>query len=100
MGSKCNCTWGGCEWSKTMKVLLVVGGLNWGLIGLGMLMGETSSWNLVHVAFGSMPMFEAAVYVLVGVAALMKISGCRCKKCMATCASCASCPAGVSGDKV
>lgn len=50
-------------------VLLVVGGLNWGLVGLGELMGS-GNWNLVSMIFGSMPMVEGLVYVLVGLSAV------------------------------
>jgi uncharacterized membrane protein YuzA (DUF378 family) len=49
-------------------VLLVIGGLNWGLVGLGMFFG--GDWNLVHLILGSVPMLEALVYVLVGIATL------------------------------
>lgn len=66
-----------------VKILLIVGGLNWGLVGAGMLMG--SSWNLVNMLLSSWPTVEAIVYVLVGIAAIVKIFGCRCKKCMGTC---------------
>jgi uncharacterized membrane protein YuzA (DUF378 family) len=52
-------------------ILVIVGGLNWGLVGLGMFMGN--SWNLVHMIFGSMPMIESVVYVLVGLAAVYEI---------------------------
>ena len=94
MNSKCNCHWGGCVWSKTMKVLLIVGGLNWGLVGLGMLLGKADSWNVVYMVLGSMPTLEAVVYLLVGVAAVMKLLGCHCKKCMTACASCSTCETG------
>jgi uncharacterized membrane protein YuzA (DUF378 family) len=67
---------------KTVKWLLVVGGLNWGIMGLGMLMGKLDAWNVVRMLLGSWPMVEGIVYVLVGVAAIMKIFGCKCKKCM------------------
>ncbi len=77
---------GGCVVHKTCRVLLFVGGLNWGLVGVGMLMG--SNLNVVHMIVGSWPTFEAIVYVLVGVAAVMKLFGCKCKKCMEACASC------------
>lgn len=77
---------GGCVVHKTCKVLLLIGGLNWGLVGLGMLMSK--DWNVVHMVLNSMPTLEAVVYLLVGVAAVLKIFGCRCKKCMAACASC------------
>jgi len=88
MMSSCNCKWGGCVPSKTCKVLLIVGGLNWGLVGLGMLLGKMDSWNVVHMILGSWATVEAIVYLLVGVAAVMKLIGCKCNKCMAACASC------------
>ena len=62
------------------KVLLIIGGLNWGLVGIGMLMH--SNWNVVNLIFGSMPTLEAIIYILVGIAAIMKMVGCRCKTCM------------------
>jgi uncharacterized membrane protein YuzA (DUF378 family) len=82
----CNGKCGGCIVHRTCGVLLIIGGLNWGLVGLGMLMG--SDLNVVHMIFGSMPTLEAIVYLLVGVAAVMKIFGCKCKKCMEACATC------------
>lgn len=45
--------------------LVVVGAINWGLVGLGMLMGGMG-WNIVNMIFGAWPMLEAVVYVLVG----------------------------------
>lgn len=82
--------WGhGCILRKTRKVLLLVGGLNWGLVGLGMLMGN--DLNVVHMLLGSWPTAEGFVYVLVGLAAIFKLVGCRCSKCMAGCAGCADC---------
>ena len=44
-------------------VLLVVGGLNWGLVGL-------LQFNLVETLFGSMPTVEMIVYILVGLSAV------------------------------
>lgn len=44
-------------------LLVVVGGLNWGLVGL-------LDMNLVNLLFGSMEVVEKAVYVLVGVSAV------------------------------
>lgn len=82
----CNGKWGGCLVHKTVKVLLIVGGLNWGLVGLGMLLGR--DLNVVNMLLGSWPMVEAIVYLLVGVAAVMKFFHCKCKKCMEMCASC------------
>ena len=62
-------------------ILLIVGGINWGLIGLGGFMG--ANWNVVGMVFGSMPTLEWLVYVLVGVAGVYEIvshKG-RCKEC-------------------
>jgi uncharacterized membrane protein YuzA (DUF378 family) len=43
-------------------VLLIVGGLNWALYAFGI--------NLVNIIFGSWPMVEQVVYVLVGLSAV------------------------------
>jgi hypothetical protein len=53
-------------------VLLVIGGLNWGLIGLGQWFGG-SDWNIVNLIFGSISWLEALIYVLVGLSALYLI---------------------------
>lgn len=50
-------------------ILVVIGGLNWGLIGLGGFMG--SDWNVIHMILGSWPSVEWIVYILVGLAALV-----------------------------
>ncbi len=47
-------------------VLLVVGGLNWGLIALFDL-------NLVDMVLGGMPMVAKLVYILVGLAAVYEL---------------------------
>ncbi|MBI5044362.1 MAG: DUF378 domain-containing protein [Candidatus Levybacteria bacterium] len=49
--------------------LVIIGALNWLLVGLGAWLGGTS-WNLVMMIFGSMPMLENLVYVLVGLSGL------------------------------
>lgn len=79
---------GGCNVSLVFKILLIIGGLNWGLMGIALLLDSGSNWNVVNLLLGNWPVVEGIVYVLVGVAAVMKIFGCRCKKCMAACASC------------
>ncbi len=81
-----NCKDGVCKGDCTLhmvaKILVIVGGVNWGLVGLGMLMSYSiSSWNVVHIIFGSMPALEGIIYVLVGVAAVMMIFRGKCKKC-------------------
>ena len=47
-------------------VLVIVGAINWGLVGL-------FQFNLVNALFGSVPAVETVVYVLVGLAGLWMI---------------------------
>lgn len=66
-------------------ILVVIGGLNWGLVGLGWLAGNGASWNVVTwVAgyIGGTPV-EAVVYVLVGLSAVWEVVGHRknCRMC-------------------
>ncbi len=84
----CHCH-GKCALAKVAWVLVIIGGLNWGLVGVGMLM--SSNLNLVNLAFGSMPTVEAIVYLVVGLATLVGIIGCPCKKCKDSNADCAGC---------
>ncbi len=79
-----------CNVSYASKILLIIGGINWGLVGAGMLAGATETWNVVNMLLGSWPVVEAIVYVLVGVAALVKLFGCRCSTCKSgVCTTCA-----------
>ncbi|MSU74127.1 DUF378 domain-containing protein [Candidatus Kaiserbacteria bacterium] len=52
-------------------ILLVVGGLNWLLVGLGGFMG--ADWNVVAMVLGSWPQVEWLVYVLVGLSAVYEV---------------------------
>lgn len=58
-------------------VLLLVGGLNWGLAALG--------YNVVEMLLGAGSTLATLVYLLVGVAALLEIFSHRrnCRACMA-----------------
>jgi len=73
-----------CGAGLTVWVLLFVGGLNWGLEGIGSFIG--SNLNIVNLIFGSIPTIENIIYVLVGLAALASIFHCKCKKCNGGCA--------------
>jgi len=55
----------------TAWVLVMIGGLNWLLVGLGGFFG--GDWNVVHLILGSWPMVEWLVYVLVGLSAVYEI---------------------------
>ena len=52
--------------NKVTLLLLIVGGLNWGLVGL-------FDFDLVAAIFGEMSIVSRIVYVLVGVSALAQI---------------------------
>ncbi|HBG27031.1 MAG: DUF378 domain-containing protein [Planctomycetes bacterium GWF2_41_51] len=58
------------KFAKTIDVivwvLLIIGGLNWGLVGL-------FEFNLVAALFGEMSILSRIIYVLVGFAALYDI---------------------------
>jgi uncharacterized membrane protein YuzA (DUF378 family) len=49
--------------------LTVIGGINWGLVGLGSLLGQ--NLNVVNLLVGKWPMAETVVYLAVGVSALL-----------------------------
>lgn len=55
-------------------VLVIVGGLNWGLVGLGGFMG--ADWNVVSMILGSWPQVEWLVYILVGLSAVVHVKAC------------------------
>ena len=71
-----------CGLAKFAYVLVIIGALNWGLVGAGMLFGSMHdmSWNLVGMLLGSGSL-AGIVYLLVGLAAIFKIVGCKCAKC-------------------
>ena len=54
--------------------LVVVGALNWGLVGLGGFFG--GDWNVVNMLFGNWAWLENLVYLLVGVAGVMMLMDC------------------------
>jgi uncharacterized membrane protein YuzA (DUF378 family) len=65
-------------------LLVIIGALNWGLIGLGWLIGGGADWNVVHMILGSWMSLEGLVYVLVGLSAiwLLVMHKKECKMCM------------------
>ena len=52
--------------NKITLLLLIIGGLNWGLVGL-------FGFDLVATLFGDMSLLSRIVYVLVGISALYQI---------------------------
>lgn len=56
---------------KLAWVLVIVGALNWGLAGIGYFLG--TNLNVVNFLLGSWPSVENLVYLLVGIAALVRL---------------------------
>jgi hypothetical protein len=70
-----------CAGTAVAHVLVLVGGLNWGLVGLGGFFGG-EDWNVVHLVLGQWQTVEWLVYVLVGLSALWLAFKCAsCKDC-------------------
>lgn len=59
---------------KTAGVLVIIGGLNWGLVGIW-------DYNLVNALLYAWPTLERVVYILVGVAAVAAPLSLYCRAC-------------------
>lgn len=60
------------NWLDYLTMLLViVGALNWGLVGIGEFANTNA--NVVNLIFGSIPTLESIIYILVGLAGLYAI---------------------------
>jgi uncharacterized membrane protein YuzA (DUF378 family) len=62
-----------------ISILVIVGGINWGLVGLGSFLKV--NLNLVNLLLGAWPMVENIVYLLVGICAVVLAVMCAQKKC-------------------
>ena len=56
--------------NQVAKWLVTIGALNWGLVGLGRLLGMGDSLNVVNLILGRVSVLESLVYLLVGVSAV------------------------------
>lgn len=83
-----------CTPGMIAEILVIVGALNWGLLG-------AFEFNLVTALLGSWPTVERVVYVLVGLAAIVMLAHMfrMCKKCCGAACEGGSCKGGsCSGD--
>jgi len=79
--------------SKIAWILVVIGALNWGLVGI-------FEWNLVSAIFGGVAWLERLIYILVGIAGLGTLIGCPWKECKKQSdMKGSSCGSGVGMDK-
>lgn len=53
--------------------LVVIGALNWGLVGLAGLFTGGANWNLVSIIFGGVPVVENLIYLVVALSGLYVI---------------------------
>ena len=67
----------GCVVCKIVGVLVIIGALNWGLVGALQL-------NLVDQIFGAGSALARVIYVLVGLAGVVKLISCF-KECPCAC---------------
>ena len=63
-----------CIGHKIAGALVLVGALNWGLVG-------AFKFNLVMAILGNGTTLERLVYILVGLSAVMVLMMCHCKMC-------------------
>ncbi|MBI4139277.1 DUF378 domain-containing protein [Candidatus Uhrbacteria bacterium] len=63
-----------CGVHKVAWILVIVGALNWGLVG-------AFNFNLVNTILGAWPTVERIVYVLVGLSAVSMFFCGACKAC-------------------
>jgi len=67
-----------CSVCKTTYVLVLIGALNWGLVGIGGFLGR--DLNVVHLLLGTWPAVEWIVYIVIGAAAVAKlVNKCSCQ---------------------
>lgn len=57
--------------SNLVKILLIIGGLNWGLYGLGLFLGK--SWNFLALFSSFEPRLPAIIYCVIGLSAVLAI---------------------------
>ena len=68
-----------CTLCNVSWLLVIIGGINWGLVGLGTFL--EMNLNVVNLLLGAWPVVEAIVYILVGLAAVNKgLHLCKCSK--------------------
>ena len=60
-------------------LLVVIGAINWGLIGVGYFAG--GNWNVVGWILGTWPVVENLVYILVGLGGISLLFTHKCSAC-------------------
>ena len=79
MKSCCGEGKGCCPVHTICWILVLIGSINWGLVGIGGFM--KANWNVVNLLLGSWPQVEWVVYILVGLSAVAMLFKGSCKQC-------------------
>ncbi|MBI5139933.1 MAG: DUF378 domain-containing protein [Candidatus Vogelbacteria bacterium] len=75
-GKKC------CKIHWLSWVLVIIGGLNWGVVSVGLFLPDYFNFGAIHMLLQSLPLWVSGiVYLLIGLSAIIMIIGCRCKSC-------------------
>jgi uncharacterized membrane protein YuzA (DUF378 family) len=68
-----------CGICSVAYILVLIGALNWGLVGLGGFLGQ--NLNVVNLLLGTWPTVEWIVYILVGISAIAMVFHKNCPMC-------------------
>lgn len=71
----------GCTPSTIGYYLVILGAINWGLVGLSDF--TAMNLNVVSLLVGGMPALESLIYIIIGIAGVVTCYGCRCSTCKA-----------------
>lgn len=58
----------GLDWAA--YILIVIGALNWGLVGLGSFSAVTYDWDIVALILGGVPWLAAIIYLLIALSGI------------------------------
>ena len=59
---------------KLAGLLVVIGAINWGLVGIGAFMSR--NLNVVNILLGNWPTVEWIIYILIGLSGLVMVKEC------------------------
>ncbi len=54
-------------------ILVVIGALNWALVGISSFSAVSYGWDVVALILGSVPWLAAIIYILIGIAGIYEL---------------------------
>ena len=55
------------------KILVIIGAINWGLVGINSFSAVSYDWDLIALITGSVPWLAAIIYLLVAISGIYGI---------------------------